>query len=344
MHLVVFLSGSGATGVIMYDVMGGYPGDSTHSVAVVFFPGLAPVDIAGPMEAFALANHLSGKEFYLQMTASEDGAPVTAAGGYMDFSPTHSFETLPKPLGTLLIPGRSSPDAVWEDKALLGWLRDVEPQCDRVASVCNGAYTLCASGLAEGHTVATHWANADDLACRYPDTRIEADSLFVTSGKIWSSAGMTAGIDLALAMIESDLGHAVAMDVARYMVVHLRRAGGQSQFSMHLKAQFSGTPVIQRIQHLILDHPDSKLSIERLAELAAMSPRNFLRLFKAETGIAVGAFISDVRLRHACRLLEGTGKSLGEIAGLSGLGSDANMRKVFKKNLGVTPIGYRRAF
>lgn len=296
------------------------------------------------MEAFALANHLSGKEFYIQMTVSGNGAPVAAAGGYVDFSPTHSFGSLPTPLGTLLVPGNSNPDAARADRALLEWLRDIEPQCDRVASVCNGAYTLCASGLAEGHTVTTHWASADDLACRYPGTQVEMDSLFVTSGKIWSSAGMTAGIDLALAMIESDLGRAVAMDVARYMVVHLRRTGGQSQFSTHLKAQFSNIPVIQRIQHLILDHPERKLSIDGLAELAAMSPRNFLRMFKAELGIAVGAFITDARLRHACRLLEGTDKSLGEIAGLSGLGSDANMRKVFKKNLGVTPMGYRRSF
>lgn len=315
-----------------------------HRVVMVLYPQVAASDVTGPMEVFGLANFLSGKPHYELLTVTGDGKPVLVAGSYGALSPTHRFETLPTPVGTLLVAGGPTAQAAAADRHLLDWLRRIEPHCQRLGSVCTGAYILAGSGLTRGQLLATHWHEAAELARLHPATTVVADAIFVESGKLWSSAGMSTGVDLALAMIGRDHGRTLAMDVARYLVLHLERSGGQSQFSMHVEAQLADTPKVKRVQQHIIDRPAADLRIEVLARLAAMSTRSLLRHFRESTGQTVGAFVADVRLRHACMLIEKGDKGLKEIAALSGLGTAANMRKVFVRRLGIAPALYRERF
>lgn len=320
------------------------PTAAPRPIVLVLHPDLAATDAIGPMEAFGLANYKSGQHVYELMTATIDGLPVRVAGSYVQLTPTHRLADLPERIDTMLIAGGPRARHFAENGELVGWLKAIAPRCARLGSVCNGTYLLCATGLTAGQTVATHWFDAADVARLYPETRVDADALFVNSGKIWSSAGMTSGTDLALAMIEADLGRKLALDVARHLVLYLKRPGGQTQFSMHLKAQFADVPAIERVQQWILDHVAEPLSIDELAEVARVSNRTLLRTFKDKTGTTVGDYIAEARLRHACGLLEHSDKGAKEIATLSGLGTQANMRKVFLRHLGIVPNEYRERF
>lgn len=317
---------------------------SLRSVAMLLFEGAASTDITGPLECFGLANYLSGRKLYEINTFSADGQVVNAAGSWMGMKPTYGFETLPGHVDTLLVPGGPTTLAAAADPNLLDWLRRRADGVERICSVCMGTFILAASGLTEGKRVATHWLYAEQLARQHPGTLVDADSLFLRSGKIWSSAGMSAGMDLALAIIEEDFGRALAMETARHMVLYLRRAGGQSQFSMHLQAQFADKPDIERIQQWIIDNPAGDLRIETLAQRAAMSTRTMLRMFKMVAGRTFGEFVMDARLRHACNLLETTDAEHKEVARLSGLGTEANMRRAFSTRLGISPSQYRQHF
>ncbi len=315
-----------------------------HRVVMVIHPDVAATDVTGPMEAFGLADHLSGSNFYELMTATLDGQPVQTTGGYMQLMPTHSFASLPDRIDTLMFAGGPNARSIAQDRAIMTGLRTLTPRSGRIASVCNGAHILCATGLTKGHSVATHWFEVDDLRRLYPDTLVDGDAVFIHSGNIWSSAGMTTGIDLALAMIEADLGRQLALEVACHMVLYLKRPGGQSQFSMHLQAQFAGEPSLERVQHFILDNLHKSLSVEELASVARISSRTLHRAFRDKTGKSIGDFVVDARLRHACNLLTETGKGLKAVATLSGLGSDTNLRRVFMRRLGISPTAYRERF
>jgi transcriptional regulator GlxA family with amidase domain len=319
-------------------------GTPAHRLAVVLYPHVAATDITGPMEAFGLANFISRRRHYDLMTITLDGNPVPVAGSYLTLCPTHSFDTLPDRIDTLLVAGGPAAKAEGANSDLIDRLRALAPRCDRFGSVCNGTFILCATGITNGKRVATHWHYVDELARMYPKTTVDGDAVFLRSGDIWTSAGMTTGIDLALAMIEADLGRKLALEVARHMVLYLKREGGQSQFSMHLKAQFADAPSVERLQHHILNNLSRPLPIEELALIARLSTRSLQRTFRQETGRSVGAYISGERLRLACGLLEGTGKGFKEIAALAGFGTDSNMRKVFMRELGITPSTYRARF
>lgn len=312
-----------------------------HRVVLVIHEDVAATDFTGPMEAFGLANYISGATSYDLMTVAREARPLRVAGGYCLVTPTHDFDTLSGPVGTLLIAGGPAARAVAADPAMKSFLGRIAPSCERLGSVCNGTFILAASGLADGCEVATHWLYAEEIQSLWPEVRVNADAVYVSNGRVWSSAGMSAGTDLALALIEADHGRALALEVARHLVLPLKRSGGQSQFSMHLKAQFAETPSIERVQHHIIDNPAGDLSVKALADVAAMSTRNFLRRFKAASGKTLGDFITDARLRHACALLERSDIELKSIAVSAGFGSDANMRKVFIRKLGITPLQYR---
>lgn len=315
-----------------------------HRVAMVLYPGFASIDATGPLECFGLANYISGRQFYEILTVTEDGGPVPAAGAWLRMIPTHSFETLPEPVHTLLVPGGPAYSEAADHPALISWLRRRAETAERFGSVCNATFVLAATGAAAGRRVATHWLFADKLAADYPDIQVDADSVFVRSGKVWSSAGMTTGMDMALAMVEADHGRPLALEVARHLVLYLQRSSGQAQFSMHLKAQFTSLPAIERVQQHIVDHPAADLSIEALASVGAMSKRTLLRLFKDSTGASVGDYVANARLRHACMLLEHTDKELKEVAAAAGLGGEPNMRRVFARRLGISPSHYREKF
>lgn len=311
-----------------------------HRVVIVIHDDVAATDFTGPMEAFGLANYISGERHYEMLTVAETIRPLAVAAGYCTVTPTHSYETLSGPVGTLLIAGGPAAEKMSGDVALRTFLKRLEPICERFGSVCNGSFILAASGLADGCEIATHWLYADRIQDHHPRVAVNADAVYVTSGRVWSSAGMTTGMDMALAMIEADHGRALALEVARHLVLPMKRLGGQSQFSMHLKAQFAELPSIERVQHHIVDNPAGDLSVKALAGVAAMSTRSFLRQFRSASGKTLGDYIADVRLRHACALLE-TDVELKLVALQSGFGTDANMRKVFIRHLGVSPSQYR---
>jgi transcriptional regulator GlxA family with amidase domain len=313
-------------------------------IAMLLYAGVAASDVAGPMECFGLANFISGRMLYRLTTVSADGETVAAAGEWMGLKPVHSFETLSDDIDTLLIPGGPAAMAVAGNNRIIDWLQVRAGVSVRVGSICNGAFILAASGIARGCRIATHWLYAAELARLHPDIAVDADAIYTHSDRIWSSGGMTSGMDMALAMIEADFGRALAMEVARNMVLQQRRSGGQSQFSQRLKAQFAEMPAISRLQQWIIDNPGADLRVETVAQHAAMSSRTLLRLFKAETGMPLGGFIAEIRLRHACGLLEDSDRELKQIAALAGLGSEANLRRVFMARLNTTPGQYRSRF
>jgi len=318
--------------------------EQLHRIAMVLYPGVSTVDVCGPLECFGLANYISGTPYYDIITVSADGAPLPSAGAWLKLTPTHSFATAPERIDTLMIAGGPAFGAASEDEALVGWLRMRGRLARRVASVCNGAAIIAATGLADGATLATHWLYTGMLAKTHPDVMVDPDAIYVEDGKIWSSGGMTSGMDMALGMIEKDLGRTLALEVARQLVLNLKRSGGQSQFSMHLKAQFNDVPSVAKIQQWIIDNPGGDLRVEAIAERHAMSKRSLLRLFSDHTATTLGDFISETRLRHACSLLENTQNPFKDVAAQSGLGSEANMRKIFAARLGITPSHYRNKF
>jgi transcriptional regulator GlxA family with amidase domain len=210
--------------------------------------------------------------------------------------------------------------------------------------VCSGAFLLARAGLLDGHDATTHWSSCDELQRIYPDVRVDADPIFVRSGNVYTSAGVTAGIDLALALVEEDLGPQVARDVARWLVLFLRRPGGQAQFSAALASQRAEREPLRELQGWILDHLDEDLSVPALAERTHMSPRNFARAFKTEVGMTPGVYVETLRVERARTLLETAGDPVEQVALRCGFGTVETMRRVFRKRLGVSPGDYRERF
>ncbi|WP_212535727.1 GlxA family transcriptional regulator [Thetidibacter halocola] len=312
---------------------------------MLVYPQVASVDVSGPLEVFGLANFLTGQRLYQPITASVDGVPVPVAGGFLKLEPTCSCADLPDRIDTLLVAGGPGCFAASEDAALLAWLQRLEPRCARMGSVCTGSTVLLSSGVVEGRKIATHWLEAMRLQSE-PGlaTEVDRDAIFVQSGKFWTSAGMMAGVDLALALIERDQGRALALDIARFMVLVLRRDGGQSQFSSQLLAEATEDPQIRKVQSRIWEDPGGDLSLESLATVAGMSKRSLGRRFAAVTGTTLSQYIEDVRLNIARRLLEVSTQRMEMIAFKAGFGTTTSMRRAFARRLGVSPNQYRKNF
>ncbi|MGC4945413.1 GlxA family transcriptional regulator [Streptomyces sp. DT224] len=310
-----------------------------RSVLVVLFDGIQSLDVTGPMEVFAGAS-LSPDISYELRTASLDGAPVRTSCG-LTLVPDGSLADAPAP-HTLLVPGGGGTRA--PDPALVHWLRAHGPLPERLVSVCSGALLLAAAGQLDGHRATTHWNVCEKLAREHPAVEVDPDPIFVRDGRLATSAGVTAGIDLALALVEEDHGRDVALTVARHLVVFLRRPGGQSQFSAQLSAQTARREPLREVQHWITEHPAADLSVEALAVRARLSPRHFARAFQAETGTTPGRYVDRVRLEHARRLLEDTTDGVAGIARSCGYGTPEAMRRAFVKALGAGPAEYRRRF
>jgi len=311
-------------------------------IAMLIYPGIAPLDVTGPLQVFGFSNFLTKQPLYEILTVAPTEEPVPTGLGFA-FMPACAMATLPRPLDTLLVSGGSGPDTV-TDPAILDWLAQTAPQARRFGSICTGAFVLADAGLIAGKRVTTHWALCDELARRHPTARVEVDSIFVRDGQLCSSAGITAGIDLALALLEEDHGRELALKVARFLVLFLKRSGGQAQFSTQLQAQFSSVPAIQQVQQWCLEHLADDLHVGALARRAGMSERSFIRAFHEDTGRTPGEFVLSVRLQAACRLLEENDIALKEVAQRCGLGSAATMRRLFLQRLGVAPAHYRDKF
>ncbi|MCF3129462.1 GlxA family transcriptional regulator [Streptomyces olivochromogenes] len=310
-----------------------------RTVLVVLFDGVQSLDVTGPVEVFAGAEkHRPGS--YRIRTASLDGRPVRSSSG-LTLVPDQTLADAFEP-HTLLVPGGEGTRC--PDPRLVDWLRERGPDAERLVSVCTGAILLAAAGLLDGRRATTHWAYCDKLARDHPAVAVDPDPIYVRDGHVSTSAGVTSGIDLALALVEEDLGRDAALGIARHLVVFLRRPGNQAQFSAQLAAQTARREPLREVQQWISEHPDGDLSVESLAARARLSPRHFARAFQAETGTTPGRYVDRVRLEHARRLLEDTADGVEQISRASGYGTPEAMRRAFVRALGTAPAEYRRRF
>ena len=321
-------------------------GMTVRGVLIVLFDRVQCLDVTGPLEVFTGAASFQagrGADGYAITTASLGGMPVT-----LDERPR------PDP-GHRSARVRRGPDR-HAGGAGRARHRQARSGADRAAarahglaarritSVCTGAFLLAAAGLLDGRNATTHWAYTSALAKQYPAVTVHTDPIFVRDGQVATSAGVTAGIDLALALVEEDIGHEAALTVARSLVVYLRRPGGQAQFSAHLRAQSAQRAPLREVQQWISEHPAADLSVPNLAARAGLSPRQFARAFAAETGMSPGRFVSTVRLETARRMLEDSGRGVSQVARACGYGTPEAMRRAFVQSLGVPPAGYRHRF
>ena len=319
---------------------------ATRRVAIVAFPGVTLLDISGPAQVFAelQAIELPGAGYSLSYLSTSGGLVPTDVGMMIDTAPISSIR--PNQVDTLVIPGGPGIWALRQDAVLMEWILEVLPRARRVASVCLGAFALAWTGALDGKRAATHWRYCPRLADGFPDIRVEPNAIFVRDGRVWTSAGVSAGIDLALAMIEEDFGHTTALDVARRLVVFLKRPGGQSQFSTVLAAQASDVEGRFSALHAwIIENIAGDLKVETLAEKAGMSPRTFARAYTSRTGMTPASGVEALRVETARLLLEsGEIRGVVDVARRAGFGDDERMRRAFIRHLGISPSEYRSRF
>jgi len=317
----------------------------TRLIVMVAFAGGNLIDIAGPMQAFASADDLSShdRRNYRLLLVSEDGGPVTTSPGItLDTFPLSALDD--EPIDTLIVPGGLPRSGIFGLDKLIAWLAKNGDRPRRLCSVCTGAFLLADAGLLDGKRITTHWSRTEELARRHPGLDIDPDALFIEDGRIWTSGGVTAGIDLALALIEADLGHQTAIAIARQLVMFVKRPGGQSQFSAPLAMQAAERPTFAALHAWMADHLGEDLPVERLAAIAGMSPRSFARNYAAEIGRTPAKSVELMRLEAACHALTETGLPLKRIAGDIGLGSEQNLRRVLQRQFGIGPLEYRQRF
>lgn len=311
-------------------------------VAMLIYPGVAPLDVAGPLQVFGVANFLRQQKLYDVITVAPTAEPVPTPLGFA-FMPSCVMTELPLPVDTLLVSGGGGPDAGTQP-AILDWLRRTTPQARRFGSICTGAFSLGAAGLLDGKRVTTHWAFGAELARRHSTAIVDIDPIFICDGNLYSSAGVSAGIDLALALVEEDHGRDFALSIARYLVLFLKRPGGQAQFSAQLRAQFSTVPAIQQVQEYCQTHLGGDLRVGTLCRVAGMSERSFVRKFQQETNQTPGDYVMSTRVEAARLFLVETRLAMKSVAQRSGFGSVAMMRRAFMLRLGVMPRQYRDNF
>ena len=315
-------------------------------IGILAYPGIETLDVVGPFEVFAAANRILQERqptaaYQLEVWATDVGVVAGASG--LGVVATRSIAEQDVGLDTLLVAGSPVVEfAVQSD--CVGWLRKVAPTIRRVGGICTGVFLLAEAGLLDGRRAVTHWAYCDELARRYPKIRVESDPIFLRDGPIYTTAGVTAGMDLALALVQADLGRDVALEIARLLVLFLKRPGGQSQFSTHLAAQLDREGPIARLQRWILDHLDTDLSVEALSARAHMSPRSFARHFARLAGVSPGTFVERARLDAARRALEDGEERLEVVAARCGIASAEVLRRLFQRRLGTSPTAYRQRF
>jgi transcriptional regulator GlxA family with amidase domain len=310
---------------------------------VIFAPSnVHSLELAGLMDVFAEANARAAEPFYkVSIVAAEDRHILCSSG--MRVLPDSAYMAIVNGPDTLLVAGSVGvPDAPGKD--VIDWLSRMAPQTRRYGSVCTGAFLLGAAGLLRGRRVATHWQFAPLLAERFPEAKVEGDRVFVRDGTLVTSAGSSAAIDLGLALVEEDLGRDVALYVARRLVVFLKRPGDQAQFSVHLAAQTIDRSRLYNVQQYILNHPTADLSVDALAKIAAMSRRNFSRVFTQDVGVSPSDYVDLTRVDVARYLLEGGRLPLDTIAAKAGFASARAMRRAFLARIGAMPSDYRERF
>jgi transcriptional regulator GlxA family with amidase domain len=311
-------------------------------IVIVAFDGVQALDVTGPSEVFSLADRAAQAEAYrIELVAPE---PEIRSSSRLALVPAATLEHCRGAIDTLVMAGGQGVRAAAGDERLISWLRLAARRSRRVASVCTGAFVLARAGLLDRRRATTHWAACAALRRSYPTIDVQDDPIFVRDGNVYTSAGVTAGIDLALALVEEDLGASAALDVARALVLFVRRPGGQAQFSQGLAGQAASRPGLRELQGWIVDNLAADLSVAALAERAFMSQRNFARVFTAEAGVTPAAYVEGLRLERARMLLETTDQQLEEIAQQCGFGTVETLRRTFGRRLRVSPSEYRDRF
>ena len=325
---------------------------NTRNIIVVAFDQCQVLDVSGPVEAFEKANvalgaiHFSKVPYSISLVSSQVGRLSTsgAVSLYVDRDYASIDDDELALLDTLIIAGGNDVKDAIKNKDLLSLVTRASKTARRIVSICSGAYVLAELGLLNNRQATTHWDCVDDFELRYPDVLLDIDSIYIRDGQFWTSAGITAGIDLTLALIEQDHGSRVALRVARQLVVYMMRAGGQAQFSAQLKMQRTQDTQLRSLMEWIDANPDSDLSVSKLAARCAMSERNFNRRFTEENTVTPARYVEQSRLDHARRRLEESELSLQKIADLCGFKSVEVMRRLFQRKLGVSPGLYRQRF
>jgi transcriptional regulator GlxA family with amidase domain len=309
---------------------------------IVAGPGVQMLDVSGPLDVFAEANVQAGRTVYRTEIVSAQATTIATSSGARLLADRTIFDADPGAPDTVLVAG--SPDAPHRRPAvaLLDWLRRTAPSARRFGSVCTGAFALAEAGLLDGRRITTHWAAADALARRYPAIRGEPDAIQVRDGPVCTAAGVTAGLDLAVALVEEDLGRELAKRVAAQLVMFFKRPGGQMQFSRSGAAEPSGRAVLQEVQRWIAAAPAEDHSVARLAERAGLSPRHFARLFRSEVGMTPADWVEAARVAAARRRLEAEGLSPKQVAALTGFANADTLRRAFVRHVGITPAEFRR--
>ncbi len=325
---------------------------TTRLVVVVTYDGCQSLDITGPWEVFAKANMFverhraqTGKAAYRLVLASPMGGIVTTNSG-LEISNTQALANLRGTINTILVVGgnEQAMEQPQQTQILIPWLKRKAPHVQRMGSVCTGAFALASAGLLNGRRATTHWASCERMASQYPRVLMQPDAIYVADPPFYTSAGITAGIDLALAMVEADLGQPTALDVARDLVLFLRRSGGQSQFSVGLNAQKHASQRFQDLVAWMMAHPRADLSLQALAERVSMSERNFSRVFKQETSMTPAKFVEALRVENAKTCIEQTRWGFERVAQQAGFGSVDSLQRSMQRHANVTPEQYRQRF
>ena len=316
---------------------------SPRAIEMLVFPGVQLLDVAGPLQVFATANDLApggGSLYRIVVVAAAPGLVAASSGLVLHAEGLPTGEVA---VDTLIIPGGAGVYAVADDQSMIAWTRNRAERARRVASVCTGAFVLAEAGLLEGRRAVTHWSRCDAFARRFPDIRLERDPIFIEDGPVWTSAGVTAGIDLALALVEADHGRAHALAVARHLVMFLKRPGGQAQFSTTLALQ-QGDDRFDPLHAWIAGNLATPLSVAVLAERTGMSERSFLRHYRRATGVTPAQAVERLRVEAARRALAETRWPIKRIAARCGFGSEETMRRSFQRVLAAAPRDYRARF
>lgn len=312
-------------------------------IAILAMPGVQLLDVIGPSDVFAEVNRKLGYVYYqIEIVGTKEG-PILGSSGVRLVADS----TIAQPAGdidTLLIAGNPLIHDHPVSGEILDWVRSIAERTPRVGSVCSGAFVLAEAGLLDGLRATTHWSQADEFARRFPSIRLEPDRIFTSDGKLWTSAGVTAGIDLALALVERDVGRQLALSVARELVVFLKRPGGQSQFSTHFIAQIAQKTPIRAAQEFINNNLSHDLAVPALAAQVGMSERNFARMFKQEVQMTPGQYVEAVRLEAARRLVDDAKIPMKTVAMQSGFGDVITLRRAFVRHFAISPTNYRKSF
>jgi transcriptional regulator GlxA family with amidase domain len=318
----------------------------THTVVAVAFEGFQLLDLAGPVEVLRTATRLGASPPYRTLIATPGGRPVRSESGVAIAAdvPLSELARAREAIDTLVVVGGEGTRSIHRDRRFLAELAAAGTRAPRVGSVCTGAWLLAAAGLLDGYEATTHWAWCDALATRHPDVRVRPDCLYVRDGDRWTSAGVTAGVDLFLAIVQADHGAELAHEVAGWLVVFVHRPGGQSQFSAQLRAQRATTTSIADLQGWLADHLDEDLTVDALAARVGMSPRTFARVFRRETGTTPAAFVEELRVEAARRLLETTDLTVAAVARRVGMKHPETLYRAFHRRLSTTPDRYRQHF